>query len=168
MDFEVDSMMVLDILLVVLGCCFLAGGLLGCILPVIPGPPLSYIALLLLQATGFAGFSVKFLLITAMVTVIVTAVDYFLPAWGAGKWGGSRAGAVGSVLGLLVGLFFSPVGIIVGPFAGAVAGELIAGRDTNVALRSGFGSFVGFLLGTGLKLTVCIVFTYYFIKELIV
>jgi uncharacterized protein YqgC (DUF456 family) len=160
--------MVLDILLVVLGCCFLAGGLLGCIVPLVPGPPLSYIALLLLQVTAFAGFSVKFLLITAIVTVVVTVADYFLPAWGTGKWGGSRAGAIGSVLGLLAGLFFSPVGIIVGPFAGAVAGELIAGRDTNAALRSGFGSLVGFLLGTGLKLTVCVVFTYYYIKELIV
>lgn len=160
--------MILDILLVVLGCCFLVGGLVGCILPAIPGPPLSYIALLLLQATRFAGFSVKFLLITAIVTVIVTVIDYLLPVWGTKKWGGSRAGAIGSILGLLVGLFFSPVGIIVGPFAGAVAGELIAGRDTHAALRSGFGSFVGFLLGTGAKLAVCIVFTYYFIKELIV
>jgi uncharacterized protein YqgC (DUF456 family) len=160
--------MILDILLVVLGFCFLLGGLAGCILPAIPGPPLSYVALLLLQATRFAGFSVKFLLITATVTIIVTVVDYLLPVWGTRKWGGSRAGAVGSILGLVVGLFFSPIGIIIGPFAGAVAGELIAGRDTGTALRSGFGSFVGFLLGTGLKLAVSVVFTYYYIKELIV
>ncbi len=160
--------MVLDISLVILGFCFLVGGLAGCILPAVPGPPLSYIALLLLQATRFAGFSVKFLLITATVTIIVTVADYFLPVWGTKKWGGSRAGAIGSVLGLLVGLFFSPLGIIVGPFAGAVVGELIAGRDSNAALRSGFGSFVGFLLGTGMKLAVCVVFTYYYSKELIV
>ena len=160
--------MVFDILLVVLGFCFLFGGLAGCIIPAVPGPPLSYIALLLLQATEFAGFSVKFLLITAVVTIIVTVVDYLLPVWGTRKWGGSRAGAIGAIVGLLVGLFFSPVGIIVGPFAGAVFGELIAGRDTNAALRSGFGSFVGFLLGTGMKLTVCIVFSYYYFKELIV
>jgi len=160
--------MIVDILLVILGICFLAGGLIGCILPVIPGPPLSYIALLLLQATRFGGFSFKFLAITAVIMIVITLVDYLLPVWGAKKWGGSRAGAVGAMIGLLAGLFFPPMGIIVGPFAGAVFGELIAGRDTNTALRSGFGSFIGFLLGTGMKLTVCIVYTYYFIKEFFV
>ena len=159
--------MIFDILLVILGLCFLAGGFVGCILPAMPGPPLSYIALLLLQATRFGDFSPKFLIITAVVTVIVTVVDYIFPVWGAKKWGGSRAGVIGSMIGLLAGLFFPPVGIIVGPFAGAVAGELLAGRDKNAALRSGFGAFVGFLLGTGMKLTVCMVFTFYYFKELI-
>ena len=160
--------MVFDILLVILGFCFIVGGFIGCILPAIPGPPLSYIALLLLQATRFADFSGKFLLIAAIVTVIVTFVDYIVPVWGTKKLGGSRAGAIGSVLGLLVGLFFSPVGIIVGPFIGAVVGELISGRNTKTALRSGFGSFVGFLFGTVMKVTVCMVFTFYYIKELAV
>ena len=160
--------MVLDILLVVIGFCFLIGGLVGCILPAVPGPPLSFIALLLLQATRFAGFSIKFLMITAIVTVIVTVIDYFLPIWGTRKWGGTRAGMIGSIIGLFVGLFLSPVGIIVGPFAGAVIGELVYGQDSNTALRSGFGSFVGFLLGTGMKMAVCFAFTYYYIKELIV
>ena len=159
--------MTIDILLVVLGACFLLVGLVGCIVPVIPGPPLSYLALLLLQATKFGHFTVKFLVITAIITVVVTAVDYLFPVWGAKKWGGSRAGAVGAMVGLLAGLFFPPVGIIVGPFLGAVAGELMAGRDSNSALRSGVGSFIGFLLGTGLKLTTCFAFTYYFIKELV-
>jgi uncharacterized protein YqgC (DUF456 family) len=161
------TIMVLDIILVILGFCFLLGGLVGCILPAIPGPPLSYLALLFLQATRFADFSVKFLLITALVTVVVTVVDFIFPMWGTRKFGGSRAGTIGAVVGLLGGLFFAPVGIIVGPFAGAVAGELIAGRDTNSALRSGLGSLMGFLMGTVMKLTVCLIFTYYFVKELI-
>ena len=160
--------MVLDILLVILGICFLVGGLIGCIIPAMPGPPLSYVALLLLQVTRFADFSVKFLLITAFVTVVVTIADYLIPVWGTKKWGGSRAGVFGSVIGLLVGLFFSPWGIIIGPFAGAVVGELITGHNTKDALRSGFGSFIGFLFGTVMKIAVCIAFSYYFIKELIV
>ena len=127
--------MIVDILLVILSFCILIGGVVGCIIPAMPGPPLSYIALLLLQATRFADFSVKFLVITAIATVIVTVIDYVLPVWGTKKWGGSRAGTIGSVIGLFAGLFFSPVGIIVGPFAGAVVGELIAGRDTNSAFR---------------------------------
>jgi uncharacterized protein YqgC (DUF456 family) len=159
--------MIIDLLLVVLGFCFLIAGWAGCVLPVMPGPPLSYIALLLLQATRFGGFSVKFLLVTAIVTVIVTVVDYILPVWGTRKWGGSRSGTVGALIGVLIGLFFLPLGILVGPFVGAVLGELIAGRDKNAALRSGFGSFMGFIVGVAMKLTVCIVFTFYFIKELI-
>lgn len=160
--------MVFDILLVILGFCFLIGGWLGCILPVMPGPPFSYIALLLLQATRFAGFSTKFLLIAAAVTVVVTVIDFVLPVWGTRKWGGSRTGTIGAIVGLLAGLFFAPVGIIVGPFAGAVLFELISGRETNAALRSGFGSFVGFILGAVMKLTICSVFTFYYMKELIV
>jgi len=158
--------MVLDIVLVVLGICLLIVGLVGCILPVIPGPPLSYVALLLLQATSFGDFSVAFLVITALITIIVTVADYVLPAWGTKKWGGSRAGTIGAIVGLLIGLFFLPIGIIVGPFVGAFVGELIIGRDTNAALRSGLGSFIGFLLGTVVKLTFCIAFTFYFFKEL--
>ena len=160
--------MFFDILLVILGLCFLLGGLVGCILPFIPGPPLSYIALLLLQITRFAGFSVKFLIVTAIITIIVTVLDYILPAWGTKKWGGSRSGTIGSIVGLLLGLAFLPVGIFVGPFIGAVVGELIAGRNTDVALRAGFGSFIGYLCGMAIKLTVCFIFTYYFIKELII
>jgi len=160
--------MVLDILLIMFGLCLLTGGLIGCIVPAVPGPPLSYVALLLLQITRFADFSSKFLLIAALITVIVTVVDYILPIWGTKKWGGSRAGTIGAVLGLIAGLFFVPVGIFLGPFAGAVIGELIAGRDTNTALRSGLGSLMGFLMGAVMKLTVCIVFTYYYIKEMVI
>ncbi len=160
--------MVLDIVLVVLGFCFLLGGLAGCILPAIPGPPLCYIALLLLEATPYADFSTRFLVITAVITVFVTILDYFIPIWSTRKWGGSKSGAIGAGIGLVIGLFFSPWGIILGPFLGAVAGELISGRDTDQALKSGLGSFVGFLLGTGLKLALCFVFAFYFVKELIV
>ena len=158
----------MDIFLLFLGFCFLIIGLTGCILPAIPGPPLSYIALLTLQVTRFADFSAKFLWITAIITVIVTVVDYILPVWGAKKFGGSRSGVIGSTIGLVIGLFVLPWGIIAGPFIGAVVGELIAGRSTNDALRSGFGSFIGFIFGTATKLTVSVALTYYFIKELII
>jgi len=162
------SKKVLDIVLVILGICLILGGLVGCVLPFIPGPPLSYAALLLLQVTRFGNFSATFLIVTAVVTVVVTVVDYVLPVWGTKKWGGSRMGIVGSVVGLLIGLFFLPLGILVGPFAGAVIGELIAGRKPNEAFRAGLGSFVGFLFGTAIKLTVSLVFTFYFFMELLV
>ena len=158
----------MDILLLILGICLLVAGLVGCILPAIPGPPLSYLALLTLQATRFADYSVKFLLIFAGITVAVTILDYVLPVWGTKKLGGSRAGTVGAIAGLLIGLFFAPLGIIIGPFAGAIAGELVAGHDLNYAFHSGIGAFIGFLFGVAIKLTVSIALTYYYVKELII
>ena len=159
---------IFDIFLLFLGFCFIIAGLIGCVFPAIPGPPMSFIALLLIQVTRFADFSGKFLWIAAIVTVVVTVVDYIVPAWGTKKFGGSRAGAIGSVIGVFVGMLFLPFGIIAGPFAGAVVGELIAGRDKDAAFRSGFGSLIGFIFGVAMKLTVCVALTYYFIKEFVI
>jgi uncharacterized protein YqgC (DUF456 family) len=100
---------------------------------------------------------------------VAFALDYIIPAWGTKKFGGSRFGVWGSIIGLFAGLlFFPPFGIIVGPFAGAVIGELVAGQNTESALRSGFGSFAGLLLGTLIKLTVSGLMLWHFIKMLFV
>ena len=100
------------------------------------------------------------------LATIVTVLDYIIPVWGTKKFGGTRAGVIGSTLGLIFGLiFFPPIGIIIGPFAGAVIGEMIQKDDFNNALKSGIGSFIGFLLGTGMKLVVSSIMIYYFFKE---
>lgn len=159
----------MDYVLIVLGVVFIVSGILGCVLPVIPGPPLSYVGLLLLHFTERYQFSSRFLLIWAVITVVVYALDYLIPAWGTKKFGGSKRGVWGSIIGLLIGLlFFPPFGIIIGPFLGAVIGELSAGKDSGSALKSGFGSFLGFLAGTLLKLITSGMMTWYFFKELIV
>jgi hypothetical protein len=139
------------------------------VLPVIPGPPLSYIGLLLLHFTEKFQFSERFLIIWAIVTAAVYALDYIIPAWGTKKFGGSKRGVWGSIIGLVIGLFFfPPFGIIIGPFLGAVVGELTAGKDSAAALKSGFGSFLGFLAGTLLKLITSGMMTWYFFKELFI
>ncbi|WP_319502781.1 DUF456 domain-containing protein [uncultured Draconibacterium sp.] len=159
----------MDILLIVLGALFIISGVLGCVLPIIPGPPLSYIGLLLLHFTGRYQFSSKFLIIWAIITVVVYALDYLIPAWGTKKFGGSKRGVWGSIIGLVIGMFFfPPFGIIIGPFIGAVVGELTVGKDSGAALKSGFGSFMGFLAGTLLKLIASGMMTWYFVKEIIV
>ncbi|NCB07653.1 MAG: DUF456 domain-containing protein [Bacteroidia bacterium] len=159
----------MDYVLIGLGILLLVSGILGCVLPVIPGLPLNYAALLLLHFTGRYQFSTQFLLVWAVITVVVYALDYVIPAWGTRKFGGSRRGVWGSVIGLVVGLFFfPPFGIIVGPFAGAVIGELTAGKDSGTALKAGFGSFIGFLLGTLLKLIASGMMTWYFFRELVI
>lgn len=159
----------MDYFLIGFGILLMISGILGGILPVLPGPPLSYIGLLLLHFTERYQFSSRFLIIWAAITVLVYLLDYIVPAWGTKRFGGSKRGIWGSILGLLVGLiFFPPFGIIVGPFAGAVIGELSSGKDSHSALKSGFGSFLGFLVGTLLKLITSGMMTWYFFRELIV
>jgi hypothetical protein len=157
----------MDYVLIGLGILLMAVGILGCVLPFLPGPPLNYIGLLMLHFTSGYQFSNRFLLIWAMVTVTVFTLDYIIPVWGTKKFGGSKRGIWGSVIGLVAGLFFfPPFGIIIGPFIGAVIGELSAGKDSGTALKAGFGSFVGFVAGTFLKLVASGMMTWYFFREL--
>jgi uncharacterized protein YqgC (DUF456 family) len=159
----------MDYFLIATGIALLILGIAGCALPVLPGPPLSYVALLLLHFTQQHSFSGKFLLTWGIITAAVTLIDYWIPVWGAKKFGASRIGVWGSVIGLLIGLIvFPPFGIIIGPFAGAVVGELLSGKDSRLALKAGFGSFVGFLSGIMLKLIASGMMTFYFFKELVV
>jgi len=158
----------MDYILIGLGIIFMVTGLFGCVLPLLPGPPLNYAGLLLLHFTSGFQFSTRFLVIWGIVTIVVYALDYVIPVWGTKKFGGSKRGVWGSMIGLIAGMcFFPPFGIIIGPFAGAVIGELTAGKDSKAALKSGFGSFVGFLTGTILKLIASGMMTWYFAKELI-
>lgn len=157
----------MDYVLIALGILFILSGIIGCILPVLPGPPLSYIGILLLHFTERYQFFTNFLILWAVITVVVYGLDYVIPAWGTKKFGGSKRGVWGSIIGLIVGFFFfPPFGIIIGPFVGAVIGEITSGKDTGAALKSGFGSFVGFLTGTILKLIASGMMTWYFGKEL--
>jgi len=151
-----------------IGAILMILGILGCILPVIPGPPMSFIGLLVLHFGLGDQFTDEFLFTWGFLTVVVTVLDYVVPAWGTRKFGGSKKGVWGSILGLIAGLlFFPPMGIIIGPFLGAVAGEMIDGKDFNPALRAGFGSFIGFLAGTMMKLAVSLFMAYHFVRVLV-
>ena len=110
-------------LLVIAGLCMLIG-IIGCIVPGLPGVPIAY-------------------------------ADYVVPAWGTKQFGGTKWGVVGSTIGVFAGLFFGPVGVIAGPLVGAVLGELLGGKQVAEAIRAGWGSFVGLLFGTILKLICC-------------
>ena len=119
----------MEIVQIIFAFLFLVVGLLGSVVPALPGPPLSYIGLLLLQWSGRGGFSVPFLIVWAVITVVVTIMDNVLPAVMTKKFGGSKMSVIGSVIGLIIGMiFFAPIGLILGPFLGAFAGELINNR----------------------------------------
>lgn len=156
-----------DIILIILGILCLLVGLAGCILPALPGPPFSYAALLLLHFTDKVQFSTTQLVVWLIVVVVIQVLDYFVPMLGSKYTGGTRWGTRGCMAGTLVGLFFMPWGIILGPFLGAFIGELLGGSDKKLALKSGIGSLIGFLLGTVLKCAVCGYFIYLFFSELL-
>jgi len=156
----------MDLALAILCGLFMIVGLLGSILPVLPGPIISWVGILLLHFTSYANYSTSFLVISGVIMVLIVVLDYFIPIWGTKRFGGTKSGVIGSVLGLIVGLFFPPLGIIWGPFIGALIGEILANRrEFKKALRSATGSFLGFLLGTGLKLIYCGVLAFYYFKD---
>ena len=157
----------MDIFLIILGALCLLVGIVGCIVPALPGVPLSYLGLIILHLTDRVQFSWQFLVIWLVVTIVIQLLDTFIPVWGTKKMGGSKAGTWGATVGLVVGLFLGIWGIILGPFVGAVFGELIAGKQTGTAIRAGVGSFVGILTGTILKLVCSGMMTYYFIHALV-
>lgn len=158
----------MDILWIVLGIILMIIGILGCVLPIIPGPPIAYVAILIQQLKKDPPFDARFLTIWALVTAGVTILDYVVPIYGTKRLGGTKKGMWGATIGLILGiLFFPPVGLIVGPFIGAYIGELIAGKDSRTALKSGFGSFLGFVAGTLMKLVVSVIMAYYLVVSFV-
>ena len=156
-----------DYILLSLGIIFMIVGIIGCLVPVLPGPPLSFLGLILLHLSRFGQFTAVALITFGAVTLAVTVMDYVVPVWGTKKFGGSKYGTRGATVGLIVGFFLGPLGIILGPLIGAFIGEMIFKDDIGYALKAGFGSLLGFLTGIGLKLAASFVMTFYFVRELI-
>ncbi len=157
----------MELFLLIFAITLLVAGIAGSLLPILPGPPLSYLALLVLSFSGYATFSATFLIIMAIISLIVVMLDFYIPAWTTGRFGGSRLGRRGALMGTFAGLFFGPLGIIAGPFIGAVIGELLSVKSIEDAIKSGIGSFVGFIAGTGMKLLLSMVILFYFILGII-
>lgn len=157
----------MDYFLLAIAIVLMIVGIAGCLLPVLPGPPLSYLGLVVFHFTRFADISKNLFIILAIVAVVVTVIDYVVPIWGTRRFGGSKYGIRGATVGLVIGLFLGPLGIIIGPFIGAVVGELIFKDDIKYALKAGFGSLLGFLTGVGLKLAASLLITFYFVKALV-
>ena len=156
----------MDIALLLIGFVLMLLGILGSFLPVLPGPPISWVGLLLLHLTNAVPDNWWFLGITAVVALTIWALDYVIPVIGTKKFGGTRAGMIGTTIGLIIGLLAPiPGGIIIGPFAGAFIGELSNKADHKTALKAAFGSFLGFLTGAFMKFVVAIIFIGLFIGK---
>ncbi len=136
-------------------------GIAGSILPGLPGTPVSWIGLLILYIWGIGtnaageGLSTKGLIIWGVVVVIVSIIDYIVPMYFTKITGGSKYAERGAMIGLVAGIFLTPVGMILGSFIGAFVAEMAyARKDALSALKAAIGSFLGFMLGTGLKTIV--------------
>ncbi len=151
--------------LTVLGVLLLLVGCVGCVVPVIPGPILAFAALWVFVPVG-GGPSIRALVAGGALVLVVTVIDYVLPSFCARKFKCSRWGVFGCFAGSIVGLFFMPLGIFLGPFLGTMAGELIAGKNVGSSLRGGFGALLGFCLCLGLKLFSVGVFACWFFYTL--
>ena len=148
----------MDILLIVFAFLLLVAGIAGCILPMLPGVPLAYAGMLLLHLTDKIHFTTHQLIIWLIVVIVLQVVDYITPLLGSKYSGGTSLGNRGCMAGTLLGLFFMPWGVIVGPFIGAVVGEMLGGQDLSHAIRAGIGTLLGFFFGTLLKVIVCFYF----------
>ena len=168
----------MDYLLMVLAVIVIIIGFIGDIIPGIPGTPVTYLALLLLHWTDRISYSAQFLVVTGLICAVITVLDYVVPVWGTKKFGGTKAGARGSTIGLIIGILVLPalgivlgpfglIGILGGPFVGAYIGEKMGGIPDNLAWRSAFGSFIGFLAGTFMKIAYTLVIGFFVIKDIV-
>jgi uncharacterized protein YqgC (DUF456 family) len=158
----------MDIVLLILCGLLLAVGIAGCIIPALPGPPLSFLALIVYQFTSYPAFSAATIVILGLITVAASLADYYLPIIGTKYSGGTKNGNIGAGLGLLIGFFVLPgVGVIIGPFVGAVVGEVIGGKKFDEAMKIGFGTLVTLLAGIFMKLALSLAITAIFLLKII-
>lgn len=155
----------METLLLIIGGICIIGGVFGSFVPVLPGTPITYCGLLALQLAA-GPFSTGFMLLWLGIVLALQVLDNVIPAYGTKKFGGTLYGIWGSIVGAVVGLFFLPIGIVVGPLAGAFLGELIGGQTKDQAMRSAFGSFMGFLGNILLKVVASGMMAYYFFVNL--
>ena len=167
----------MDVFLLILAVILALTGILGAIIPGLPGPPIGFAGLLLVHLTSLHEYSMNFLGIMGSLALFITLLDYYVPIYGTKKFGGSKAGVRGSTIGLLIGVFVFPIlgivigpygllGIILGPFAGAYVGEKMSGTSDDKAWRAAFGSFLGFIAGTLMKLIYGLLVAFYVVRDI--
>jgi len=159
----------LEVILLIAGSLLQLLGLAGSLLPVLAGPPLNFLGLILIcLARGWDTFSPRLLIGLAALTIISVFLDYFLPVRGARRYGSTRWGSWGAFLGLLIGVFFfPPFGLIIGALAGAIIGELLAGQGERAAMKAGWGVFLGYFTSLVIRLIASGLMTFFYFKALI-
>ena len=150
----------MEYFLLILGFILMLVGIVGSILPALPGPPISWVGILMLYLCEGISINYWILAVTLLIAVIIGILDYIIPAKGTKYFGGSKYGIWGTNIGLVVGIFAPiPFGFLIGPFVGALVGELIYNsQEKGRAFKAATGSFIGFLAGTFMKVLVSLLF----------
>lgn len=158
-----------DTIGIILAVLLLVVGAIGTVAPVIPGVPLSWGGLLLLKFLPSTQDEVSWtaIVLLGILTVGVTLLDNILPVWGTKKLGGNKKVVWGATIGLLVGFFLGPWGIIFGPFAGAFAGGILSGTKFLQAVKHATGAFLGYITGLVLKLIAVGLIVFFFLRVLL-
>ena len=157
----------MDLFLLTIGFLCVMLGLIGSFLPVLPGPLTSWLGLLILYFTSIVPMNYTFLGITLAIAILIWILDYIIPAIGTKRFGGSKYGAYGTTIGLLIGLFSPiPFGILIGAFSGAFIGEILFDKtNTKRAFKASIGSLLGLLTSATIKFAVALVYAVlFFIK----
>lgn len=143
-------------------------GIVGSIMPGLPGPPVSWVGMLLVffaEKGTDNPMTLTVLIVWLVITVVVSILDYVVPAWTTRAAGGHKAASTGALIGLLAGIFLTPIGMIAGALLGASIGELmVTDKGVFAAFKAGLGAFVGFIFGTGLKLITSGIMCYLIVK----
>ena len=153
----------MDIILLIIGLLLCLIGIVGSFLPIIPGPVTSWLGILLLNLTSVVEFNLNFVLITLTVAISVGILDYLIPVLGVKKLGGTRSGQIGTTLGLIIALIIlGPIGIIIGPFGGALLGEMSTKKSFQDSIKPAFGAFVGVIAGSVIKFLISLSFLFFY------
>ncbi len=155
----------METLLLVLAILCGAAGIVGCVLPALLGPPIAWFGLLLVQ-WAIHPFSITLLVVTAAISILILLFDFYLPVWTARRFGATKQGIRGSIIGMVLGIFFTPLGMIAGLIAGSIIGDLIAGQNVSQATKSASGTFLGTLLTIGVKLIWCSILFWFIISRI--
>lgn len=154
----------MDLLILVIGIVLMLIGLVGCFVPVIPGPPICYVSLLVIHFFSDYTLADDFLINWAIIMTTITVLDIWLQIYGVKRFGGKKMAIRGTTIGLVLGLFIPPFGFVVGPFIGAFVGAYLESKDKDFVqlAKIAFGSFIGLLSGVVLKVVVCGVMIFQF------
>ena len=154
-----------DLILFIVGIILCLVGIVGSFIPIVPGPVSSWFGLLILNFTKSVEFNYQFIALTFIIAIIISVLDYLVPIIGVKKLGGSRGGLIGASIGLVTALIIlGPLGLLIGPFIGAITGEMINKKNFTESLKPALGSLIGILIGSGIKFCLSLIYLFFYLN----
>ena len=154
----------MDIFLVIISFTLMITGIIGSIVPVLPGPLSSWVGLFIFSNISGVEVSGKLVIICLIIAIGIFILDYIIPIYTSKRFGASRYGIIGASIGIILGLFFAPFGIFIGALIGSITGEMILNKNFKKSLKSAFGVFLGFIISGFTKSLITVIYLVLYIK----